>query len=460
MKKLTLLLLAAALVACGQKPKPVIDSGPEEDAGTDAGVDAGREKGVEPPTGYSNALLLPDGNLPSVRVGISASMALDQFNHPMIAAVYTDPNNDGIHIDDSLVFTRWNGLSKTADGGTLGYQPAVTIASIGEIDLTEPNRQISLARDPMTGTIGIAYVTELKTVKIVLSNDEGVTWSPETVSLPNASGHLLSNPVLALNGGVTHLAYFEAEAPCGFTDCGQVIYRRRAGKAAFTDSTSPAPAGTDVALAKPISMAVDSAGNAGVAYFVGPAQAAGGAVSLLFWRPSATTTGKVADSGAAPVPKPPSVSLTFSAANPRVAYHLPSAASVNAQLWYAAATDAAGTTFTPVEIPRNGAGAMFEATSKFQAIAVAAGGKIAIAANLDGLPVDQVCKGGPKLAVSTDGVAFDTCRPVKTGVPLFGQAGLWMSAAFHKADKVTLAFTLENNANPLIRGGVIVFREP
>ncbi len=461
MKKLTLLLLAAGLFACGQKPRPVIDSGPEEeDAGTDAGVDAGREKGVEPPTGYSTALILPDGNEPTVRVGVSASLALDQFNHPMIASVYTDPNNDKQHIDDSLVFTRWNGLSKTADGGTMGYQPAVTIASIGEIDLSEPNRQVSLSRDSTTGTIGIAYVTELKTVKIALSNDEGATWSPETVSLPNASGHALSNPVLVLNGGVTHLAYFEAEAPCGFPDCGQVIYRRRIGKAAFTDSTSPAPAATDVALAKPISMAVDSAGNAGIAYFVGPAQAAAGAVSLLFWRPSGTTTRKVADSGGAAIAKPPSVSLTFSAANPRVAYHLPSAASVNAQLWYAAAADAAGTTFTPVEIPRNGAAGVFEGTARFQSIALSSSGRIAIAANLDGLPVDQGCKGGPKLSVSTDGLVFDTCRPVKTGVPLFGQAGLWINAAFHKADKVTVVFALESNANPLIRGGVIVFREP
>lgn len=461
MKKLLLLALAATLVACGKKPTPIIDAGPEEDAGVDAGeVDAGRLKGAEPPNGYTTALELPTGNQASVRVGIHSSMVLDQFGHPMIAALYTDPNNDLIRIDDALVFTRWNGLDKTADGGTVGYQVPLTIATIGEIDVSEPNRQVSLSRDPASGTIGVAYVTEQKTVKLAISNDEGRTWSPETVSLANASGNVLSNPSLVIKDGVTHLAYFEGSAPCGTPDCGQVIYRRRLGKAAFMDSTSPAPSGADVALARPFSLAVDAAGNAGLAYFTGPTGAGAGAVSLLFWRPSGTTTTKVADSGAVAITRPPSVSLTFSGANPRVAYHLPLATSVNAQLWYAAAADAAGSTFMPVEIPRNFAGTVFEGTANFQAIALDPAGKIAIAANHVGPSVDQGCKGGPKVARSNDGTTFTTCRPDTGSNGVFGFAGLWMSAAFHKADKITLAFAYETNSNPSIKGGVIVFRQP
>ncbi len=464
MNKLHLLLLAATVVACGPKPRPFIDAGPDEDAGFDAGEpDAGRNKGVEPPTGYSVALELPSGNGPSVRVGVSASMALDQFSHPMIAALYTDPNNDGLHIDDSLVFTRWNGFDKTADGGTVGYQKAATIASVGEIDLTEPNRQVSLTRDPMTGQIGIAYINEQKLVKVALSNDEGATWSLETVNLTNTSGHLLSNPALVIKNGVTHVAYFEAEAPCGTADCGQVIYRKRTGKAAFSDATSPAPAGTDVTLAKPIALAVDSAGNAGIAYFTGPTGAASGPVSLLFWRPSGIATTKIADSGTAVIAasKPPSVSLTFSDVNPRVAYHLPSSAVPAAQLWYAAATDAAGSTFTPIEIPRNMAGANFDSTTTFQSIALDPAGKIAIAANHNSSTASQGCSGGPKLSRSSNGTTFTTCRPDTAGSSgVFGYAGLWITAAFHKADKVTLAFTYEDSGNPTVKAGVIVFRQP
>jgi hypothetical protein len=467
MKKLLLLLLAATLVACGTKPKPVIDAG-EEDAGMDAGVvDAGRSKGIEPPTGYSTALELPPGNGPTVRVGVHASMVLDQFGHPIIAGLYTDPNNDGLRIDDMLVFTRWNGFDKTADGGTMTWQPSVTIASVGEIDLTEPNRQVSLSRDPMTGTIGIAYVTETKAVKVALSNDEGVTWSLETVSLTNASSHALSNPAIVLNNGVTHLAYFEAEAPCGTADCGQVIYRKRVGKAAFTDATSPAPSGAEVTLARPFALAVDGTGNAALAYFTGPTGAAGGSVNLLFWRPSGTTTTKIADSMGVAIAKPPSVSLTFSGDLARLAYHLPSSTTVDAPLWYAAAADAAGSSFMLVDIPRNstlppdgGTTPIYEGTAAFQAIALDSAGKIAVAANHVGPSVNQGCKGGPKVARSSNGTVFTTCRPDTGSNGVFGFAGLWINAAFHKADKLTLAFTYETNSNPSVKGGVIVFRQP
>ena len=281
------------------------------------------------------------------------------------------------------------------------------------------------------------------------------------MNLPNASSHLLSNPSIVLRNGAIHVAYFEAEAPCGMPECGQVIYRRQAaGATTFTDATSPVPAGTDVTLARPFSLAVDSAGNAGLTYFAGPLAAGAGPVSLLFWRPSGTTTTQVADSGPGLIPRTSSVSLTFSDANPRVAYHLPLSTSVTGQLWYGAATDAMGSTFTRVEIPRNSAGSTFEGTSSFQAIALDPTGKLAIAASHVGPSVDQGCKGGPKVARSSDGTTFVTCRPDTGSNGVFGFAGLWMNAAFHKADKLTLAFTYETNANPLVTGGVIVFRQP
>ena len=449
MNKLLLLAAAGGLLACGPKPRPYVDAGPD-DAGEDAGIDAGRLRGTEPATGYSRALELPDGVLATVRVGVCASLALDQFNQPMIAAIQTDPNNDGKRVDDNLVFTRWNGVDNK-------YQVPVTVAPVGEIEIGEPNRQVSLTRDPGTGAIGVAFINDQKAVRIAISNDEGLNWSLETATLNPASGHLVSNPVLVLDNGVVHLAYFEAEAQCGAVDCGQVIYRRRVGKAAFSDSLSPV-AGSDVTLAKPIAMAVDSDHKAAVSYFSG-VSAPGGTVSLLFWRPDGAVTQKIADSGSAVLTRPVSVSLGFEGNKPRVAYHLGSSAVPAAQLWYAPATESAGTTFAPVDVPRNTAGATMEGTQSYQSLAFDTAGKVAIAAFHNQSPVQNQCTGGPKVARAPAGTStFTVCRPDPAGT--FGFAGEWINVAFHKPGKLTLAFTYETNSNLTIKGGVIVFREP
>jgi hypothetical protein len=448
--KTLLFPLLLALIACGQKPRPDLDAGPDdEDAGVDAGIDAGRLRGDEPPTGYTTALELPDNAGAAQRMGVSVSVALDQFNHPMIAAIATDPNNDGVRIDDRLVFTRWNGVEKK-------YQAPQTVAPIGEIDLSDPNRQVSLSRDPMTGTIGIAFITEQKTVRLALSDDEGLNWSLETVSLDNASGHLLSNPNLVLSKGVLHLGYFEAEAQCAAATCGQVVYRRRTGKAAFSDALSPVTAG-EVSVAKPISLAVDSAGNAGIAYFSG-ANSAGAALSLLFWRPAGTVTHKIADSAGAAVTAQPSVSLTFAGETPRAAFHLTSASAAMAQLWYAAATDAAGSSFSPVAMPRNSAGTTYEGTQSYQALAIDSAGKIALAGYFIQTPISNPCTGGPKLARSNDGATFAVCRADATAT--FGFAGAWINAAFHAPGKVTLGFAYEIKGNPSAKPGVVIYRQP
>src|SRR5262249_44533395 len=67
-------VVALFLVACGPKPKPIPDSGMDEDGGTDAGtMDAGRMRGDEPPTGWSVALPPPEDAGVTARYGVSAS---------------------------------------------------------------------------------------------------------------------------------------------------------------------------------------------------------------------------------------------------------------------------------------------------------------------------------------------------------------------------------------------------
>src|SRR5574337_82989 len=91
-------LLSICLFACGPRIKPVVDAG-AEDAGVEE-VDAGRQRGDDPPNGWQMAVELPAGAAPSTKLGISVSAIGDQFNQPVIAYLYEDPNGD-LNYDDN-----------------------------------------------------------------------------------------------------------------------------------------------------------------------------------------------------------------------------------------------------------------------------------------------------------------------------------------------------------------------
>ncbi|MBL8951163.1 MAG: hypothetical protein JNK82_10330 [Myxococcaceae bacterium] len=435
-----------ALVACGP-PRPRVDAGTPIDAGEqDAGIDAGRERGQDPDAGWSVALPLPADAGASTRVGVSVSMALDPFGQPMIAAYIIDPNSDGTTSDNRLVFTRWNGADKA-------WQAPVQVEVVGTIDVAHPNRQISLARHPTTGQIGIVYVNESGVVRYGHSEDEGVNFSLETVSAAVSDGSKLSNPQLAYAGDALHVAY-AARPNCPAGMCGKIIHRTRSGTGAFTDTEVQ---GALAARDWPFSMALDSTGAPAVAFFSDDML---GAVTLSYYSGGSLQT--IATS-AAPVDvaaKTPSVSLTLAGDVPRVAYHLLVPTSPDAQLWFS--KRASGAWSTPVALPRNGPVGMLDTTQWYQAIVSEGQEKVAIAANFQrALAVGQMC-GGPKLGRSTDGATFSVCHPRTPGTmaSTITQGGLWVNVASHRPDKLTIVLDYETNANPSIGGGVILYREP
>lgn len=441
-------LACALLLACGTRP-PRLDGGAEVDAGIDGGVDAGRERGVDPPSGYSLALPIPTAAPASARFGVSASAALDQFGQPILTALSVDPNGDGVFQDNVLVFTRWNGLTQS-------FEAPRTIEVVGEVDVSHPNRQVSLSRDADTGALGIAYVNAAGNVRLAISNDEGASWSLETATAANSVGHSLSNPALAMRGGRVHLAYFDGTAR---VSAGGILVRTRSGSGVFADLTVPLLPSTTANPSGPLSLALDGSGNPALAYFV--VNPPDPTVTLAFWRPGSAAATRISDSAQvlndAGTPRQPSVSLTFSSDLPRVAYHL-ATPDPTGQVWFAAATDAAGGTWsTPVAMPRNGAAASLEGTQWYQALSVE-GPKVAVVANYAQATVaSQVC-GGPKLARSNDGLAFTTCAPDTQRT--FGFAGQFPSLFHHQPGKLTLLFTYESRANPSIGGGVVLWREP
>ncbi|MGV3619961.1 MAG: hypothetical protein ACO1OB_04040 [Archangium sp.] len=426
--------LTALFVACGPPKRPMPDAGEEVDAGM-MEVDAGRVRGDDPPTGWQMVAELPASAAPSSKLGVSAASAPDQFAQPMVAALYEDPNGDLNFDDNRVVFTRWDGVAKA-------FTELKTIEVVGGSLSTPNSREISIARDASTGRIVIAYVKpQANTIRLAVSDDEGANFSLSTVD-DEIHAALDSNPSVAAHDGVIHLAFLQGSS---------LFYRTKTGSAAWVDAS---PAGISVA-GRAISLAVDSAGNAGVAFF---AVVNATSADLAFWRVggSATAIASADMFDVTVAGREPSVSLTFQGTTPHLAYHLAKSDAADAtQLWYLKSTDTGTTWAAPVAIPRNSNGAIFHSTQWYQAIAVEADGKVSVAAPWSALGTQTNCN-GPKLARSNDGLSFMTCSPVMSPVQ---RGGDYLSLWSHRAGKLTLIFFYDSRTNPSIKPGLVMWRE-
>lgn len=427
-------VLTSLFVACGPPNKPKPDAGEEVDAGM-MEVDAGRVRGDEPPTGWQVVAELPATAGASSKLGVSAASAPDQFQQPLVAALYEDPNGDLNYDDNRVVFTRWDGTAKA-------FSELKTIEVVGGTLSTPNSREISIARDASTGRIVIAYVKpQTNTIRLAISDDEGANFSLSTVD-DEIHAALDSNPSLAVHNGVIHVAFLQGS---------NLFYRTKTGSAAWVDASPP-----NITVAgRAISLAVDSDGNVALAFFV---VSGGTSADLAFWRPT-SGGGAVASAETFDITvagREPSVSLTFEGTTPHMAFHLPKSDAADAtQLWYLKSSDTGTAWGTPVAIPRNSNGAVFHSTQWYQAIAVEAGGKASIAAPWSALGTQTNCN-GPKLARSTDGVTFTTCSPV--GSPI-QRGGDYLSLWSHKPGKLTLIFFYDSRTNPSIKPGLVMWRE-
>lgn len=434
----TCTLFSICLLACGPRIKPVVDAG-EEDAGVE--IDAGRPRGEDPPNGWQMAVELPASAIAQLSTMFTSVSAIgDQFNQPVLAALFEDPNGDLNYDDSRIVYTRWDGVAKA-------FEPLRTIEIVGGSAPAMPRlpgRQISIARDAETGRIAIAYVKpQDNTVRLAISNDEGANFSLSTVSdVPRAA--LVSNPSLGLQGGTIHLAWIQGS---------DLVYRKKVGAGVFLDQS---PAGI-VSGANSISLAVDSAGNAAVAFF---GSVNGNSADLKFWRPGSTAS-VVASADMldlSPLEFSPSVTLTFVGTTPHLAYHLRKLAAVDAtELWYLKSTNSGTTWAAPVAIPRNASSATeFHSTRYYQALAIEPSGRVSVAAPWSATGTQINCN-GPKLSRAPDGVMFTTCSPMVSPIQ---RGGDWINLWTHKPGKQTLVFQYDPRTNPSIRSGIVMWREP
>jgi hypothetical protein len=375
--------------------------------GQDAAPDGATSCAKHLPSGFTNVV----ASASDTELGFGASMALDENDDPMFAyLVYASAKA-------TLQFVRWDACNGA-------FTTPETVDSLGGVGNNPGDRQVSIAYDPTTKEIGIAYQ---KVVPDPGLNDATVVWL--ATRKPGAAGFATSmvsagkngdlngagTPSIAMNAGKVYIAYVQNNYSCGGAGggCSGVWFLEStatdpdggAGDAGptgrfFTHTTIPF--GGDVAQARfdSVSLAVNSAGVPAVAFYQPPPTAY--TTTLLFWRKGMAEAVKVADSNNIQNDNV-DVNLRFEGTMPRIAGHLRAAATTTYDLIYAASVD--GLTWgTPIQVPRDGT-----ATTAFtSALALDGKGNAAVAAGTNNSTNDTTCA-DPYLARSANGTTWTAC---------------------------------------------------
>lgn len=197
-----------------------------------------------------------------------------------------------------------------------------------------------------------------------------------------------------------------------------------------------------------ISLAVDSAGKPGLAFFQAPPK--GYTATAIYWQPGGAPVA-VMDSNEIQNDDP-SLSLAFDGKKPRLAAHLVAVESADYDLRFAASDD--GVTWgAPVKLPRDAS----QYTAWYQSLAVDAKGDAAVSAYINGGSGDNKC-GGPRIVRSSDLKSWTACgADADNKHPNLG--GKYVDSYFTQASKLTLGFT-GTLGDDQSGSGVLLWREP
>ena len=343
-----------------------------------------------PPSGFTTAAPAP-GPADSYIAGNFAydmSVTLDGNGDPAMVFVFNDPNGDTDPKDSRVEFRSWNrALYKWND--------IVHVAlNVGDIATTF-HATTSLAYDAGTNVFAVATEIEGGTAALYLSADGGVTWTKKTTFTYSGDVHPFPRAqqrqsLPGIRGGFRWLE----------------VRHREAERRPATWQTKSAPAKTnnaDRALpATTISLALDSAGAAAVAWWSG--QLTGSGEILQFWKPDTGTPIKVMDSQGND--SDVSVKLVFDKLNPRVLVYV---VRNDADTYvHSAKSDNGGATWaTPVVIPPD----MESSTDYPFDLAVDSQGRGAAVIGRNSGNGSDVC-GNPKVSRTNDFVTFKTCDVV------------------------------------------------
>ena len=391
-----------------------------------------------PPAGFTIAAPAPSSGEPS-NYGYDLSMALDGNGDPAFAFIQQDPNSDGDYSDTQVLFRSWNRV-------TYNWNPIVKVAVIGDT-ATYYHNTLSLAYDASTGVFAIfTEVNADGAVKLYTSADGGATWPLKTTYTPTGSRG--TAPVVALTGGNVHLAW-----TIDYTGLRYVTGKLSADPATWQSKIAPQAAGTTLADASTtIAMALDSAGNPGIAYWTDDT-ASGYNRVLLYWRPAgAGAPTKVMDSQGQQSDSI-SVRMVYRNLNPRVLTFVARIDSRDGAGVHFIKSDNGGASWGNVVVIPPDAGSSTDFPFD---LAVDSQDHGAIGFGQNGGDGSAACF-GPKLALSTDLTTWKTC-----GLPNAQTAGNFqaypgaISMAYGGNDKL-LFMWWDTQASP---AGVYLYREP
>jgi uncharacterized protein (TIGR03437 family) len=396
-----------------------------------------------PPAGLTAAAPAPlRGSAPVDTYGYDLSLVLDGNGDPAFLFGWGDPNGDTNWVDSVLLFRSWN-RAKYA------WNPVVTVATTGDA-LTYFHQSTSLAYDASTGAFAAAAEDEKGNVNIYASTDGGATWSKKKTFAQVEGGVTWSAPSIAAAGGNIHIAVVASTNGMHY-DTG----RLSADSTTWTDKTAPKPAGTDDARQDiTTSLALDSAGNPAIAYWVDDNKVAYNEV-LLYWKPAGAAAPVRAMDSQGHQTDNLAVKLAFFNLNPRIlTYTFRSDAEFGVGVHFVRSDDGGITWQNPVVLPPDG-----NSSSDFPFdLAINSKGEAAASFGQNSGSGDAVC-GSPKLSRSTDLVHWTTCAIAPTNITGdFGPFPGAIQLAFGGNDRLYLLWW--NQGDTQANTGILMYREP
>jgi uncharacterized protein (TIGR03437 family) len=389
-----------------------------------------------PPAGLSLAAQAPlVGAEPSQSYGENISLAFDGNGDPAAAFLWDDPKNNGDATAGQLLFRNWN-------RATNSWNPVVTVGTVGSIALNF-RAVLSLAYDTSTKSWAIATETNAGNLRVYSSAD-GAAWAlAKSYATDNGSW---IGPSLALAGGKLYLAVDQ--------DSGSLQYITGTLSAPSGWTVTPAPSVKNVgpAIFKAMtSLALDSAGNPGIAYWCTDPND-GYNLKLLHWRPGSSAAPVIVMDSQGQQSDEVAVVLKYFQTNPRIVVYVQRKdADFGVGVHFVRSDDGGATWKTPIVIPPDGA----SSTDYPFDLALNSKGAGLVAFGQNSGNGSAQC-GAPELSRSNDLTSWTTCSPVSS----FGDYGSYPSAiqaAFQGNDKLYL--TWWNASETQANTGVVLYRE-